>query len=100
MLEEGYKRHVLYTYSIGHLPQKDKVLFFYAIKGRNSKPGLIAELGINQLGRCVLLVPLAADQPVEEFLKKWNCAYTKRNVLVNYREETESQEGNVNGSNA
>ena len=82
MLEDSYKQQILYTYSIGHLPQKDKVLFFYAIKGRNGKPGLIEKLKINHIGRCVLLVPADAEAESEKFLKKWNCAYTKRHVLV------------------
>ena len=82
MLKDSYKQQVLYTYSIGHLPQKDKVLFFYAIKGRNGNPGLFEKLKVNHLGRCVLLVPTEADVEFEEFLKKWNCAFTKRHVLV------------------
>ena len=79
---QNYRQHILYTYSIGHMLQKNKVLFFYAIKGRNGKQGIFDRLKIQQLGRCVLLVPADAEKDFEEFLAKWNCPFTKRHVLV------------------
>ena len=79
---DTYKQNILYTYSLGHLPQKDKVLFFYAIKGRGGKLGLIEKLKVEQLGRCVLLVPAEAEVEVDEFFKRWNCSFTKKQVLV------------------
>ncbi len=82
MLEDAYSKQVLYTYSIEHMPQSKKVLFFYAIKGRNNKPGIFERLKIQQLGRCVLLVPPEGAAEFEQFLQKWSCTFTKRNVMV------------------
>lgn len=78
----NYKQHILYTYAIDHMLQKNKVLFFYAIKGRNGKAGIFERLKIQQLGRCVLLAPAEAEKEFDDFLAKWNCAFTKRHVLV------------------
>jgi len=82
LLENITGKHVLYTYSIGHMLPKDKILFHYAAKGRNGKEGVFSKLRVNQLGPCVLLVPEDAEAKFDEFLQKWNCPFTKRGVLV------------------
>ena len=61
------KEAIIYTYSLIHLPKKDKVRFFYALKGRNGKKGIIERLKIEQLGRCVLLVAVKKESEVDEF---------------------------------
>jgi len=82
LLEKEYKQKILYTYSIEHLPHKDKVLFFYGLKGRNSKQGVVGRLNIHHVGRCVLLVPPEAEKEFDAFLQKWNCPNTKTHVMV------------------
>jgi hypothetical protein len=82
LLEGNYKQNIVYTYSTEHLVHKDKVLFFYAIKGRNGKAGLLHRLSVKQLGRCVLLAPVEAEKELDGFFQKWNCAFTKQSVMV------------------
>jgi len=51
-----YIEKALYTYSLKHLKIKDKVRFYYALKGRDGKTGIIKLYSIEQLAKGVLLV--------------------------------------------
>ena len=41
---ENYKEMSIFTYSIEHLLKKDKIRFYYAIKGRDGKSGIFKSL--------------------------------------------------------
>ncbi len=73
---------VIFTYSTEHLLKKDKVRFYYALKGRDGKTGIVKRCSIEQLGRTVLLVPVRFADDVHGFLKYWKCEYQSREVLV------------------
>ena len=77
-----YRECVIFTYSIEHLLKKDKIRFYYALKGRDGKSGIVKELKIEQLGRAVLLVPAENGKQVAEFLEYWKCRYETKKVLV------------------
>ncbi|MBS3175197.1 hypothetical protein J4440_04915 [Candidatus Woesearchaeota archaeon] len=80
VLEE--KRQIIISYSLEHLPKTDKVRFFYALKGRNGKNGLILKNNIEQLGRAVLLVPSQNSKETIKFLESWGCNFHKKEVLL------------------
>lgn len=86
MTKEGdisnYIHRIIFTYNTEHLLKKDKVRFYYALKGRDGKTGIVKSARIEQLGRTVLLVPEKSENDVDGFLKYWKCEYKKRNVLV------------------
>ncbi len=69
-------------YSIEHLLKKDKIRFYYALKGRDGKSGIVNELKIEQLGRAVLLVSAEHEKQVTEFLEYWKCKFRIKRVLV------------------
>lgn len=73
---------LIYTYSTEHLAKKDKVRFYYALKGRDGKSGLVKNLRIEQLGRTVLLVPQRYREDMEQFIRLWNLPFTTRKVIV------------------
>ena len=73
---------VLFTYTTTHLTYTDKVRFYYALKGRDGKTGIIQSASIEQLGKTVLLVPKEQAANVEDFLKFWKCAFTRRRVIL------------------
>ncbi|MBD3355326.1 hypothetical protein GF361_05060 [Candidatus Woesearchaeota archaeon] len=73
---------VLFSYSTKHLLKKDKVRFYYALKGRDGKSGIVKSCKIDHLGRTVLLVPEKYAEEVEEFLKFWKCKFDKKEVLI------------------
>ena len=79
---KNHKEHIIYTYSLTHMPKKDKVRFFYALKGRNGKKGIIERLKIEQLGRGVLLVGIKKEKEVDEFFDYWQCKYKKKLVKL------------------
>jgi hypothetical protein len=76
------KRYFIFTYSIDHLAQKDKVLFYYALKGRDGKSGILGSKGIIQMGRTVVLVPASLAEEFSEFLEHWKCSSKKREILL------------------
>jgi hypothetical protein len=76
------EQYYLYTYTTRHLLKKDKIRFFYALKGRDGKSGIVKNAKIVHLGKTVLLVPVKSDEDVQQFMKIWNLPYTKRRAVV------------------
>jgi hypothetical protein len=76
----GLKPKFLISYTLRHLAQKDKVRFFYALKGRGAKEGIIARLRIEQLGKTVLLVDAAKASELRDFLHYWRCDIRQKEV--------------------
>jgi peptide subunit release factor 1 (eRF1) len=72
----------LFTYALSHLASKDKIRFYYALKGRDGKSGVVKQYKIDYLAKSVLLVPGKHEQDVEAFLKYWKCSYKKRKVKL------------------
>ncbi|MBR9692229.1 hypothetical protein GOV06_05595 [Candidatus Woesearchaeota archaeon] len=77
-----YKAMVLFSYSTQHLLKKDKIRFYYALKGRDGKTGIVKSCKIDHLGRTVLLVPSDFAEEVNDFLEFWKCKFKKKEVLV------------------
>ena len=63
--KNSYNEMVLFTYSTKHLLKKDKIRFYYALKGRDGKSGIVKSCDIDHLGRTVLLVPIKFAQEVK-----------------------------------
>ena len=72
----------LFTYSIKHLPHSDKVRFYYVLKGRNGKEGILKTYNIEQLAKTVLFVPNISVKDVDAFLALWKCPYKKKEVVL------------------
>ncbi len=85
-----YKYSVIFTYSTKHLRKKDKIRFYYALKGRDGKTGIIKRYKIEQLGRTVLLVSSKHEKQIQEFLTFWKCKYQKKIVLVDEKSITKN----------
>jgi alpha-N-acetylglucosamine transferase len=83
MLTEPIKKQrVIVSYTTQHLQYKDKIRFYYALKGRDGKTGIIKRLEIEQLGKTVLLVQTEYTPEVEDFLKYWKCNYSTKKVIM------------------
>ncbi len=80
--EAPMARHVIFMYTTEHLEYKDKVRFYYGLKGRDGKSGIIKKAGVDQLGKTVLLVSNDAAPSVETFLTGWKCVFKRKTVLV------------------
>ena len=79
---EGYKNMFLFSYNTLHLLKKDKVRFYYALKGRDGKSGVVESYDINHLGRTVLMVPEIHSQDVRDFLALWECHFDEKEVML------------------
>ena len=77
-------KHVIFCYSTEHLPKKDKVRFYYGLKGRDGNSGIVKDAKIEQLGRTVLLVPYQNAESVEKFLNSWHCSFSRREVFIEH----------------
>lgn len=78
----AYKPRIIYAYSTKHLAVKDKVRFYYGLKGREGDTGIVKDCRIKQLGKTVLLVHIKFSKEVEEFLSYWKCKYNKYEVMI------------------
>ncbi|MBS3122882.1 hypothetical protein J4434_08435 [Candidatus Woesearchaeota archaeon] len=81
------QKMVLYCFSTEHLQKKDKVRFYYALKGRDGKTGIVKLAKIQHIGKGVLLVPYMYDEDVTQFFRVWNLNYKRQKVIVD--EETD-----------
>ncbi len=79
---KNYSEFVIFTYSTEHLPKKDKVRFYYALKGRDGRSGIIKRFNIAHLGRTVLMVPKIYEKDIDQFFEVWKCQVSKKEVLV------------------
>ncbi len=77
-----YRPYTLFTYHISHLNKSDKVRFYYALKGRDGKSGVLKSYHVEQLMKTVLLVPPEFSAPMQEFLEYWKCSIESHEVLV------------------
>lgn len=76
------EKMVLYTYSTRHLTKKDKVRFYYALKGRDGKSGLVKEKQLIYLAKTVILATYRYDTEIQEFFKLWHIPFTKRHTVI------------------
>ena len=76
------KEFALFSYPINHLEKKDKVRFYYALKGRDGKSGIIKMYEIEQVARGALIVPISHKEDVASFLEGWGCKYEIRRVFL------------------
>jgi len=73
---------LIYTYSTQHLLKKDKVRFYYALKGRDGKSGIVKQFKVIHLGRTVLMAEAKYDADMLQFFMVWNLPYTRREVYA------------------
>ena len=77
-------RRAIFSYSTEHLPKKDKVRFFYALKGRGEKAGIIERSDAEQVGRAVIFVECDNADKVEDFLKQLHCNFSRKEVFTQH----------------
>jgi len=80
LLFQAPTTHALFLYSASHLPDTDKVKFFYALKGRDDAPGALDHTSSKFLAKTVILTPIAKAEIMQEFLARQGCHVTKWEV--------------------
>lgn len=76
----------IFAYNTRHLKYSDKVRFFYALKGRGNKEGIIKHCHITQLGKTVLVLKPEYEKQMTKFLQEWGCDYKILHAMMNKEE--------------
>ncbi len=74
------KEKILFTFSTQEFLKKDKIRFYYALKGRDGKSGLVSATKSEHLGSAVILVDAKHDQEWQDFFNLWKIKFTRRKV--------------------
>lgn len=73
---------VLFKYDSSKLEYKDKIRFYYALKGRDGKSGIIKKTKTEYLSKTILLVETKFDKEIQEFLKHWKLPFSRRVIFM------------------
>ena len=76
------KEVLLVSYRLSHLLYKDKVRFYYALKGRDGKSGMLKILKAQQLSKSVMLLEKGKQEDIRAFLEHWKCPFVARQYFV------------------
>ena len=82
VVKSRYKEMVIFTYSTEHLLKKDKIRFYYALKGRDGKSGIVNETHAEHIGSAVILVDQEFENEWQDFFRLWNIPYEMKKVKV------------------
>lgn len=78
-------RRVLFVYSSHHLKGSSKVSFFYGLKGRKNKAGILKQTSSEFLSKGIILCPIEFLNSLSDFFKSWNCRY--RALIIEIEKE-------------
>ena len=77
LVKQDRARHI-YVYNSSHLTPTERVKFFYALKGRNGKPGILDSTQSIFLAKSVISVTKDNAKEIEAFLKIWKCKFSTK----------------------
>lgn len=78
----GFLSYSLFTYKLKNLSHNNKTKFTYSLIGRGKNQGILKKLNAKPLGKGAVLLPIQDSSFFEDFLKKWDVSYNKKNILV------------------
>lgn len=78
----GAKSYVLVKYELRNKKNSEKVMFSYALYGRKRGGGLLAQLGGEELGKGVFLVPTSKFEIIKGFSKQWKVNFKALKIMV------------------
>ncbi len=73
---------ILFKYETSRLPYTDKIRFYYALKGRDGKNGIIKSTNSEFLAKTIILVPVRFDNDVQSFFREWNVPFTRQRLFM------------------
>ena len=80
--QETLKEVLLVSYKLNHLQYKDKIRFYYALKGRDGRSGMLKILKAKQLSKSVLILEKEKQSDLKAFLEHWSCPFVTRSFLI------------------
>jgi len=72
---------ILFIYESEKLKPSEKVRFYYALKGRDGKSGLIKRISAEQYAKKTIICSLEHAETVQDFLKYWKLPYQKKIIF-------------------
>lgn len=81
------KKMVLVNYDSSVLQLKDKVRFYYALKGRKGISGIMKLYNLEFLGKGSFLASKKFEDDLKMFFKAWKLPYCLREIILENREE-------------
>ena len=76
------QERVIVTFEAEHLSPKDRVRFFYALKGRGEKAGFVEEVGAEHVGPGVIIISPERREKAETFFQYWKCRVAMKPVRM------------------
>ena len=77
----GFEAFTLFTFSLKHLTQREKVRFQYALYGRGEELGLLQRVSGEKIAKGAIVVPVSSESEVEDFFKLWRVPFRKERIL-------------------
>lgn len=77
-----FSKNVLFTFSTAELSKTNRVRFFYALKGRGRKQGIVEDLNAIHLGPGAVLVPSRFSGTMERFLIGFNTSHQRLDMWI------------------
>lgn len=78
----GYRSSYIFSFYLKNLSKSKKVLFSYALHGKNNEKGILNTLKGEQFGRAVIIIPIEHSEEFREFLETWDIQYKAKKVLM------------------
>lgn len=72
--------HRIFIFNSSKLTGSAKVRFFYALKGRGKKQGIIEQTNAEYLAKSVILVSIREYFELIKFFQKWGCGFEIKEV--------------------
>lgn len=78
----GYQNYIMFRYELKGLTQSKRMMFYYALNGRNKSKGIINKLNLIKLTNSVFLSPIESSYELSEFLESWALKFQSFPILV------------------
>lgn len=78
----GYQSYEMFMYNLTSLTASQKMMFNYALYGRNSCTGLLKTLEGIKLSKSVVLIPINKSSETIDFLNGWKIKYNHARILI------------------
>jgi hypothetical protein len=82
---------LLVTYESSSLKYNDKIKFYYALKGRDSKSGIEKLYNIKFLGKKVFLINYKFKDDIKSFFKLWNLNFNISEIIILSEEKNDGE---------
>ena len=77
----GYQSGYIFSINLTKLNKSKKVLFSYALHGKNKQEGILNNLKGKEIGRAVFFIPIYNTEEFKEFLELWGTSFYTMKIL-------------------